>query len=396
MAEENEDLTRKIPLQRGNFKDFHTCDGETVYRSKGTGIYCMQFQGFFKNQEIDRLETGFYADADIRVKKIKKCFVTNNNLIITSNGELLAQYGYHLFTVPTNPLKYGIKNKIDRVIRTGQVGDFLVSDSVTIKKNGFYVGNTDNFGHWLFEFLPRVLWYKRLFPNQEIPLLIGEMVPNKWLEFLAPLGVDSSNVERFESYSTIKYEELIVCSASCSRLPSGEPSLRLQDFFELRGLVSDYFKHISYDLKRLDCLFCTRKNARWRKTVNEDEAIEWLSSRFETKVFEPENLSIKQQLELLGKAKFFFGAGASIPMTMFSPHDSVLFEIRPPQGHGVVGRCWADMFRFGYHRVAVDVHGQEGQKREKTMSAKFHEKDLIIDMDKFKKDVSEIAKMTEF
>ena len=170
---------------------------------------------------------------------------------------------------------------------------------------------------------------------------------------------------------------------------------RLLDFFDLRSMVCDYFNHISYDLKRLDCLFCTRKNARWRKTVNEDEAIEWLSSKYETKVFEPENLSIKQQLELLGKAKFFFGAGASIPMTMFSPHDSVLFEIRPPQGHGVVGRCWADMFRLGYHRVAVDVHGQEVQEDIKNKRSSFHEKDLIIDMDKFKKDVSEIVKMTE-
>ena len=43
-----------------------------------------------------------------------------------------------------------------------------------------------------------------------------------------------------------------------------------------------------------------RKNARWRKTKNEDEVVDWLENNFKTVIFEPENLSIKDQLTLLG------------------------------------------------------------------------------------------------
>lgn len=382
---------RQLPIQKGSFEDFHLCPGETIYKSQGTGFYGMHFQGYFNTgspTNPNDLTMGIYADATIRIRKLKNCFVTNHNLIIGENGKLLAQYGYHVFAPPMDPRKYGMKNKIDRVIRTSQVGDYLISHDVTNKKTGFYIGNTDNFGHWLFEFLPRALWYKRLFPNQEIPLLVGDMVPSKWLDLFMPLGIDLNKIERFSNFSTICYEELIVCSSSCSRLPTGEPRIRLDDFFDIRASIESYFKHIVYEADQLDCLFCTRKNARWRKTVNEDEAIAWLASKFKVEVFEPENLTIKEQLMMLGKTKLFFGAGGSIPFTLFSPHDSILFEIRPPTGHGVVGRCWADMFRFGYHRVAVESVNSKELKS-------FHEKNLSIDMKKFKKDVDEIVKISE-
>ena len=70
-----ERLAKEIPLQNGVFKDFHICDGETIYKSKGTGFYGMQFQGFFEFQELNQLQFGFYADAFIRVKKLKNCYV---------------------------------------------------------------------------------------------------------------------------------------------------------------------------------------------------------------------------------------------------------------------------------------------------------------------------------
>ena len=131
-----------------------------------------------------------------------------------------------------------------------------------------------------------------------------------------------------------------------------------------------------------------KKNARWRKTTNEDEIISWLSNNFKTKIFEPENLSINQQLDMLGRTKFFFAAGASIPFSMFLPKDSVFFEIRPPKGHGVVGRCWADMFRFGYHKLETKWNEEDIKLKN------FHEQDITIKMDKLISDVSKIVELT--
>tara|TARA_E500000331_G_C16677162_1_gene463788 strand:+ start:50 stop:436 length:387 start_codon:yes stop_codon:yes gene_type:complete len=122
-----------------------------------------------------------YQVPTIIIKKISKTYVTNQNLILIQNLRLISDSGYHLFPPQMDPRKYG--KEVHRLIR-GTLGkyhcDYLVSDDVLHKDTGFYVGNTDNFGHWLFEFLPKALWYKRLFPNQEIPLLVGESVPEKW------------------------------------------------------------------------------------------------------------------------------------------------------------------------------------------------------------------------
>jgi len=74
---------------------------------------------------------------------------------------------------------------------------YLVSENTQKESTGFYLGDTDNFGHWLFEFLPKVLWYKRLFPNHDLPLIIGESVPEKWLELLEPFGIEKNPLKGF-------------------------------------------------------------------------------------------------------------------------------------------------------------------------------------------------------
>ena len=83
---------------------------------------------------------------------------------------------------------HGIKP--DYVLRAAQKVDYLVTDIRDRRKTGFYIGDTDNFGHWLFEFLPKALWYKKLFPDQNIPLMVGESVLDKWLQLLVQLEIN--------------------------------------------------------------------------------------------------------------------------------------------------------------------------------------------------------------
>ena len=74
---------------------------------------------------------------------------------------------------------------------------------------------------------------------------------------------------------------------------------------------------------------------------------------------------------------------------MFSPIDSITFQIRPPEGDGTLGKCWAQMFKFGHHRVATSYNSKHAGLTN------FHERDLVINMDQFVKDVTKIAEMTE-
>ena len=265
----------------------------------------------------------------------------------------------------------------------------MTEETVEIEK-GFYIGDTDNFGHWLFEFLPKFLWYKKIFPNNDYPLLIGDSVPEKWFELIKALDIDTTIIKRFSSFKSLFCQELIVCSASCKRTKNNVAAIRLDDFFKIRSLVEHYYSHTSFSGDYIDCLFCTRKNAKWRQTINEDEIVNWLQSNFKTVViFEPEKMSIKDQLTLLGKTKLFFSTGGCLPFAMFSPRDSVLFELRPPEGHGFVGRIWSDIFRFGYHKVSAEWCEKQSDDEIENFK-NFHLKDLKINFEQFKKDVLNI------
>ena len=386
-----------LPVTKVHFEFLEDCPGEIIFKSNGFGQFCLSEKIFLNTAPSNQFPMTMFEDPLLLVKKIKNPCVINQNVIFCENGRLVADSGYHIVPPPVDPRKFGMD--VNRIISAAADVEndikYLVSDNTQKKSTGFYLGDTDNFGHWLFEFLPKVLWYKRLFPNHDLPLIIGESVPEKWLEFLEPFGIEKKTIERFPSGATVCFDELILCTAPCRRvispgLKSTPIAMRLNDFYEIRALVENHFNHIKYQGEMIDCLFCTRKNARWRKTTNEDEVVSWLSEKFSVvELFEPENLSIKEQFNILGRTKFFFTTGASIPFCMFSPIDSVAFQIRPPEGDGTLGKCWAQMFKFGHHRVATAYNPKD------VGLANFHERDLVINMEQFVHDVTKIAEVTE-
>lgn len=367
----------KVKIIRPKMKklvDFQCTDqGELIYESPTTGYFLIS------QYSIVEAENGRgmpFIDCPITVRNIKDCYVSNFNLIHTDSN-IFANTGYHFETPSVDINTFGLLADEKLTTNTGVYEYEILQEPITLD-TGFYIGDTDNFGHWLFEFLPKALWYVRLFPKQDIPIIIGKSIPEKWLELLLPLGIDLTKILYFDSGKTYKFNNLINCTSSIKRVVNAHGAVRSEDFMALRCLIEKYYQHVSYS-DRVDCLFCTRKNARWRKIVNEQEVIAWLKSNFNVETFEPENLSIKDQLMMLGKTKLFFGNGGSTPFSMFQPKDSFLFEIRAPGGHGIVGRAWPDIFRFGYHLVETDFAENKAEN-----SDYYHHKDLIINLEKFK------------
>ena len=166
------------------------CPGEKLYKSPGVDSFGLTPGSLLKKYNKNIMDVYPLQDPIIIIKIISKPYVTNQNLIIAKNSRLISDIGYHLFPPQIDPRRFG--SEVHRLIRASEGKDhyeYLVSDKVIHKDTGFYVGDIDNFGHWLFEFLPKVLWYKRLFPSQEIPLVVGESVPDKWFELLDPFGM---------------------------------------------------------------------------------------------------------------------------------------------------------------------------------------------------------------
>ena len=54
-----------------------------------------------------------------------------------------------------------------------------------------------------------------------------------------------------------------------------------------------------------------------------------------------------------------------------------------------MGRSWSDLFRFGYHRIQTEF-----SKNETASSKDYHQIDLVINEEEFKKDVVTAAKLS--
>ena len=365
-----------------NLENFQTTNlGELVYHSDSSGKFMLHEISTI-NKFGERHPVALYNDCPITIKTFKDCYFSNVNVIHTEN-EIFSNNGYHFETPAVDISKFKIKSDAHIKAKDGFYTYPATSELVHLD-SGFYIGETDNFGHWIFEFLPKVLWYTRLFPKQDLPILVGENVPDRWVELISAFGIDLNCVKRFKTGRTHKVGILTVCSASVKRTKVG-PALRAEDFMAIRYMVEKHYKHINYQ-KSLDCLFSTRQGTLWRKIVNEEEIVDWLSQHFATEIFRPEKLSMKEQLNVIGRTKLFFGTGGSSPISIFQPKDSVFFEVRPPIGKSIVGRAWADLFRFGHHYVKTEF-----AKNKTASHPEVHKRDLVIDIETFKKEVLRVA-----
>lgn len=78
------------------------------------------------------------------------------------------------------------------------------------------VGGRNNFGHWLFEILPKIFSANEIV-GPEYSFLVSDCVPRRFIDWCSFFGVD---IDRFEFYGdgeTFEASDLIVPSVSCHR-----------------------------------------------------------------------------------------------------------------------------------------------------------------------------------
>ena len=138
-------------------------------------------------------------DPWIVLKSIPNAQILNKQLVKTSENQLVYGLQYHHVTQP-NSKKVSDNFKIDYVIRIESNPPIIYPVAVETESfdEVFFLGETDNFGHWLFEFLPKLLWYKKylLDAGINVPILVGEDVPQRWLAVGVPLGIPVQNFQR--------------------------------------------------------------------------------------------------------------------------------------------------------------------------------------------------------
>ena len=332
-------------------------DERIIKKSASTGEFSLSENNiFFKSENLasDKQISSKYKDPYMQMKCIPDGKIVNHNTVITRDRQILMGLQYHFFTPVIKPEEMA-PLEIDYYFSTGSNPIYIaVARETESFDSAFFVGGTDNFGHWIFEFLPKLLWYKKylLEANINVPIIIGDEVPNRWLEVVEPLGIPKEKIIKVQRGKTINVKNLYICGPSVSKDHNQKFNLiRLDDIHELRVLFRNYYK-LHLLPKNTDVLFESREHARWRKITNEDHLLNRLKNElsFKTEKFFPETLSFREQLEKIQSSKCFIGTGASLPISFFMSKESVLCEVRHPEGYGLATNLITKISRVGYCR----------------------------------------------
>ncbi|HMP85642.1 MAG TPA: glycosyltransferase family 61 protein [Lacibacter sp.] len=140
-------------------------------------------------------------------------------------------------------------------------------------------------------------------------------------ETLDLIGIELSKVVSIQNYPYVKIENALVTSKTC--LPGNVPEWVIGFW---RRVASHYMKA---DEKLPDRIYISRKYARIRRVINEDEVLELLVQSGFTCVF-MESLSFIDQIKIFHNARIVVAPhGASLTNLMFSSGGARVIELFP-------------------------------------------------------------------
>ncbi|MDX2028176.1 MAG: glycosyltransferase 61 family protein [Alphaproteobacteria bacterium] len=176
---------------------------------------------------------------------------------------------------------------------------------------------TQNYGHWFLEYLPRMLAYDDDLCPPDYPIIVDNNMPPTSLAALDLLNIKRRKVIALGSDEVLQFDRLGVASmpaffpCDVFRMPVYDTVWPADIFIELRRRILEVLKQRNISIapqKRR--LFISRKNYGFRKLVNENEVWEFLAAQGFEKIL-PETLSFAEQVLLFHSAEIIAGSCSS-------------------------------------------------------------------------------------
>lgn len=229
-----------------------------------------------------------------------------------------------------------------------QTFDILETPSIKIESDPmfYFVYNTDNYFHFLYDTLPYLITYKKILASHpKAKLLMNYPNPNKKdhyafiVETFETLGISSSDIRIIDAET--KYEKVFISTSYTHDFDSNLPPRA-----EIYDLYKDIVKYVELDSDKLETpkkIYVSRRS--WlhgnftnigtnyttrRKMINEDELVNELTQKGYVEVF-PENMSMKEKVLLFNNAESVIGAiGGGLCNTLFCEKTTQLVAIVSP------------------------------------------------------------------
>jgi hypothetical protein len=187
-----------------------------------------------------------------------------------------------------------------------------------VKRSGVYSTifswNAENFGHWMFDFVPRINLLAKAEPTTKVTLLMPDFLRPALRESLEILLPKHFALEYHPYETWIQAEKLVwatVVSGRCNFFlpPESFEAIR-RPIFEHFGLPAQH--------KKTRRIFVTRRHATTRRVLNEPE-VSALLERYGFEGVELSELSFREQVELFHQADIVVGPhGAGLSSIVFS------------------------------------------------------------------------------
>lgn len=230
-------------------------------------------------------------------------------------------------------------------------------------EQGILIGGRENFGHFLFEFLPKFFlsssndWSSYTF-------LVHDSVPQRFLDFVNLIGLENIKIERISERNRVSVGSLLVPAVACHRHPNSGTLCLDRDLYtslvaSIQARVSERIKERTFGIRRIPLGWISRRSERWRRVINEDEFLRLLAEHREAVEIEPHKLDPVEQVAQYGRLDCIISPlGGGSPMSMFCRPGARVVELTTRKINGAWGHSvWCAL--FGIEMVRVEGYYSE-------------------------------------
>jgi Glycosyltransferase 61 len=250
-----------------------------------------------------------------------------------------------------------------------------ILDKIVLPTPEYYPGaacvlgtlGADNYYHWMLDIMPRLSLIRKFEELQSISLIVPKQLKEFQKKSLQMAGFSSDRIIEFDG-NFCQVEKLYYLS---SLGDTGNPSPH--DVLSLRELFLD--KHSCYQSPSPEYLYITRRDAKYRRVLEEYKIIEYLKSiGFEIVCLS--ELSFAEQIQKFSRAKTIIAPhGAALANMVFAPENAQIVELFPED---YINGCFWALANVCKHNYAFLIGSSEG--------ADFH-----ISLDKLKVLLDKVA-----
>jgi Glycosyltransferase 61 len=233
-------------------------------------------------------------------------------------------------------------------LRQGYLENNGILDKIRLPSPNYYSGaacvlgtlGADNYYHWMLDIMPRLSLIRQHEELQSIPLIVPKQLKTFQKESLQMAGFSSDRIIEFDG-NFCQVEKLYYLS---SLGDTGNPSP--YDVLSLRELFLD--KHSCNQPPSSKYLYITRRDAKYRRVLEEHKLTEYLQSiGFEVVCLS--DLSFAEQIQKFNRAKIIIAPhGAALANMVFAPENAQIVELFPEDY--INGCFWAlaNVCRYKY------------------------------------------------